>query len=272
MTSANGSMESRCALVTGAGSGVGRAVALRYARAGATVVMVDVFGDGMARTVELGGPELEKALVPVVADVREVDQLRGAVRAAEDRTGGVDVVAAIAGLSRAARMLEMDHATRDLVFGVNLLGVWNTMEAALPSLLARGPGGRILVCGSVECVLAGESLAAYVASKHGVLGLAKSMALELATSGITVNVVSPAGVDTEMLRSVVSREDIAHVAATTPVPRLSTPDEVAAFFEFLVGPETAYLTGENIVVDGGLKLVNAHTAGVALGRQKGESA
>jgi len=263
-----GTLDGRCALVTGAGSGVGRAVALRYARAGALVIMVDVSAEGMARTIELAGPELEKALVPAVADVREIGQVRAAVRAAQDQAGGVDVVAAIAGFSKAGRMGEMDHATRDAILGVNLTGVWNTMEAALPSLLARGPGGRIIVCGSVECVLAGESLAAYVASKHGVLGLAKSMALELATSGITVNVVSPAGVDTEMLRAVVPPEDIAHVAATTPVPRLSTPEEVAAFFEFLAGPETGYLTGENIIVDGGLKLVNAHTAGVRLGQSK----
>nr|WP_082931937.1 SDR family oxidoreductase [Gordonia sp. LAM0048] len=125
----------------------------------------------------------------------------------------------------------------------------------------QDPGGRIIVCGSVECILGGASLAAYVASKHAGLGLVKSMALELAQTGITVNAVSPAGVDTAMLRAIVPPEDLEHIAKTTPIPKLVSADEVASFFEFVAGPETGYMTGENIVVDGGLKLVNAHTSG-----------
>ena len=112
-------------------------------------------------------------------------------------------------------------------------------------------------------MLGGAGLAAYVASKHGLVGFIKSVALECAPLGITANVVSPAGVDTEMLRTVVPPDAIQHIADTTPISRLCSPDEVAAFFEFLAGPDTGYLTGSNIVVDGGVVLLNSHTTGQA---------
>ena len=247
----DGGLVGKTALVTGAASGVGRAVALRYAGAGARIIAFDTNADGLEETVGRGG----ESIVPAQGDVRDSASLERALNGVD-----VDIVAAIAGVSRVGRILDMEDADRDFVLGVNLVGVWNTIKAALPGLLRRGPGGRILVCGSIESVLGGEGLSAYVASKHGVLGLVKSIALEYATAGITANVISPAGVDTELLRTVVPPEAIDHIAKTTPIPRLCSPDEVAAFFEFLAMPVTAYMTGENVIVDGGLKLVNAHTA------------
>ena len=254
-----GTLDGRVALITGAGSGVGRAVALRFVRAGASVIGFDRSAAGLAKTVAESG----EAVVATVGDVREPATLDAAVTAARDRFGGLDIVAAIAGISKTGPLLEMSDADRDAILEVNLVGVWNTIRAALPALLERGPGGRILACGSIESVLGGAGLAAYVASKHGLVGLVKSIALEVAKAGITANVISPAGVDTDLLRAVVPPESIAHIAHTTPVHRLSTPDEVAAFFEFLAGPDTGYMTGGNIVVDGGVVLLNSHTAGQA---------
>ena len=252
-----GSLDGRVALVTGAGSGVGQGVALRFVRAGASVVGFDVNPEGLEKTrAQTGG-----ALVCAAGDVRDRASLDAAVTLARARFGGLDVVCPVAGITRTGTLLEMSDQDRDLVFDVNLTGVWNTIRAALPALLERGPGGRILVCGSIESVLGGAGLSAYVATKHALLGLVKSVALELARTGITANVISPAGVDTELLRSVVPPESIAHIARTTPVDRLSTPDEVAAFFEFLAGPDTGYMTGANVVVDGGVQLLNSHTAG-----------
>ena len=245
---------SRRALVTGAASGIGRAVALRFAGAGVDVIAFDQDRAGL----DAVAAEAPDRITIADGDVRDRDSLERAVAGVD-----VDIVAAIAGITRVGLVTEMSDEDRDLVLGVNLVGVWNTVRAALPGLLRRGPGGRILVCGSIESLLGGEGLAAYVASKHGVLGLVKSLALELATTGITANLISPAGVDTALLRRVVPPEAVAHIAATTPIPRLCTPDEVAAFFEFVAGPQAAYMTGENLVVDGGLKLVNAHTAGQA---------
>jgi NAD(P)-dependent dehydrogenase (short-subunit alcohol dehydrogenase family) len=246
----------RVALVTGAASGVGRAVTLRYLKAGAAVVAVDVNETGLADLAAYGD-----ALRRIPADVRDPAALAAAVDSAVSSFGGLDVVAAIAGVSRTGSLLSMSDADRDFIFGVNVIGVWNTVRAALPAIQARGPGGRVLACGSIESVLGGAGLAAYVSSKHALVGLIKSVALECAPSGITANVVSPAGVDTEMLRTVVPPEDIAHIAATTPVARLCQPDEVAAFFEFLAGPDAGYITGANVVVDGGVALLNSHTFG-----------
>jgi NAD(P)-dependent dehydrogenase (short-subunit alcohol dehydrogenase family) len=247
----------KVALVTGAGSGVGRAVALRFARAGAAVVGFDVNADSVKAVAD----QADGVVLPVPGDVRDAGALREAADRAADEFGGLDIVAPIAGITRTGVLLDMSDDDRDAVFGVNLIGVWNTIKAALPHLLRRGHGGRILACGSVESVLGGAGLAAYVATKHGLLGLIKSVALELATTGITANVISPAGVDTELLRAVVPPEAIEHIATSTPVGRLSTPDEVAAFFEFMAGPESGYMTGGNIVVDGGVALLNSHTYG-----------
>lgn len=245
-------MGARGIFVTGAASGIGRAVAIRFDEIGDEVVAFDVDADGLGSLAAVTDGRVDT----VAGDVRNPDDLAAAL---EGRN--VDVVAAIAGISRIGSVATMELADRDLVIDVNLMGVWNTVRAALPSLLRRAPGGRIIACGSVESVLGGEGLSAYVASKHGVVGLIKSLALELATTGITANVVSPAGVDSEMLRAVVPPEMIDHIAATTPIPRLSTPQEVAAFFEFVASEPAGYMTGENLIVDGGLKLVNAHTAG-----------
>lgn len=250
------------ALVTGSGSGVGKAVALRLARAGARVFAFDIDKVGLDSLVaEFTAAGTGTAMIiPIHGDVRNADALADAVATVE-QWGHVNILAAIAGVSKSALMIDMSDADRDFVFDVNIKGVWNSAKAALPSMLEAGRGGRIIVCGSVECILGGSSLSAYVASKHAALGIVKSLALELAQTGITVNAISPAGVDTAMLRKIVPPEDMDHIANTTPIPRLVEPDEVAAFFEFIAGPDTGYMTGENVVVDGGLKLVNAHTSG-----------
>jgi len=251
-------LDGRVALVTGAASGVGRAVARRYLAAGASVMAVDRNPEGLAELEDPGG-----RLAIAVTDVVAHAELESAVQTAVSEFGRLDIVAAVAGISRTGSVLDMSDEDRDAILGVNLVGVWNTVKAALPALLEGGEGGRILACGSIESVLGGAGLAAYVASKHGLIGLIKSVALECAPHGITANVVSPAGVDTEMLRTVVPPDAIQHIADTTPISRLCDPDEVAAFFEFLAGPDTGYLTGSNIVVDGGVVLLNSHTAGQA---------
>jgi len=252
-----GSLEGKVALVTGAASGVGRAVALRYVAAGAAVIGFDRNADGLQAIAAQTGENL----LGISGDVRDPLSLQDAVDRGAAEFGGLDIIAAIAGISRTGALLDMSDDDRDAIIDVNLVGVWNTIKAGLPRMMKRGPGGRILACGSIESVLAGAGLAAYVASKHGLVGLIKSVALELATTGITANVISPAGVDTELLRTVVPPAAIAHIADTTPVGRLSTPEEIAAFFEFMAGPESGYMTGGNLVIDGGVALLNSHTTG-----------
>lgn len=248
----------RVALVTGAGSGVGAGVARRFVRAGAAVIAVDVDEPGLeALRAEVDSDRL----LATVADVTDLGAVEAAVAAGRERYGTVDTVTAIAGIARFAMFGEMSDADRDAVIGVNFFGVWNSVAAALPDIRAsrrEGRPGRVILCGSIESVLGSAGLTAYVAAKHAVVGLAKSLALELAPELITANVISPAGIDTPMLRRVLTDETRRHFEASTPIARLSTPDEVAAFFLFVAGEDAAYMTGENIVVDGGTKVVNAH--------------
>ena len=257
-TNAPAPFSGRVAFVTGAGSGVGAAVARRFVAAGASVVAVDVDGAGLER---LGAELSSDRLVTAVADVTLRAELDDAVARGRERFGTVDTVAAIAGIVRFAAFDETTDEDRDAVLGVNFVGVWNAVRAALPDIRQSrrdGRPGRVVLCGSIESVLGSAGLCAYVAAKHAVVGLAKCLALELAAEEITANVVSPAGVDTPMLRGVLPPEALAAFKASTPIARLSSPDEIAAFFLFVASDDAAYMTGENIVVDGGTKVVNAH--------------
>jgi NAD(P)-dependent dehydrogenase (short-subunit alcohol dehydrogenase family) len=242
------SLDGRVALVTGASSGVGKAIALRFLGAGAKVVAVDVDEKGLS-WVEAH----EGRACGVTADVRDLEALRGAAAAAVDNYGGLDTVAAVAGVVRLAPFLEMTTADRDLVFDVNIVGVWNTLQAAIPAILESPNPKRAIVCGSVASVLARVNNPAYVTAKHGLVGLVKSVALDFATYGLTVNMISPAAIRTPMGYS-----SDARAAATTPLGRRSTAEEIAAFFEFVAQADSGYMTGENIVVDGGLRILNAH--------------
>jgi NAD(P)-dependent dehydrogenase (short-subunit alcohol dehydrogenase family) len=245
-SSVDKNLDGRVALVTGAASGIGRAVALRFLEAGAKVVAVDVDEKGLSWVDAYRG-----RACGVVADVREIDTLRDAAAAAVDSYGGLDTVAAVAGIVRIASFLEMSHDDRDLVLGVNFLGVWNTLQATIPAILESSSPKRAIVCGSVQSVLAGIGTAAYGSAKHGLVGLIKSLALEFASSGLTVNMISPASVMTPM-----SPTSVELAAATTPLGRKSTPEEIASFFEFVAQRDSGYMTGENIIVDGGLKAIN----------------
>ncbi|HEV7679617.1 MAG TPA: SDR family oxidoreductase [Candidatus Dormibacteraeota bacterium] len=245
----NAAPSTRVALVTGAASGVGRALVMRLLAEGHSVVATDVqpiagFDSTSVHTIQ--------------ADVRDPEAMRSAAEAAVHHFGGLDTVAAVAGVVRFASVLDMPDADRDLVLGVNLIGVWNTVRAALPALLDRGEGGRVVVCASVQSVVGTAGLAAYTASKHAVVGFVKALALELAPYGITANAVSPASIDTPMATGERTEEQLERIGATTPVGRFSTAAEVAAAMAWVAGPETAYLTGANIVLDGGTSVVNVH--------------
>jgi NAD(P)-dependent dehydrogenase (short-subunit alcohol dehydrogenase family) len=230
-TASQGALAGRVALVTGSASGIGRAVTERYLADGASVVAIDV-----AETViDTDGARF----LSVVGDVRDPEILRRATSMAERQFGPVDTLAAVAGISRLVPFDTMSDEDRDAVLGVNFLGVWNAAQAVLPSMRrSQSRARRMIFCGSVESVLGTAQLTAYVASKHAVVGLAKALSLELAVEGITVNVVSPAGVATPMLRTAMP-EMVEEVRVTTPLLRLAEPEEIAAFFAFIASRRRA---------------------------------
>lgn len=235
------------ALVTGAGSGIGAAVATLLVERGARVAVADRDEAGARRVAEdIGGPA-----TPVVLDVTD----RSAAAEAVDRVvadlGPLDIAVNNAGISAGAMVptAEVDPEVWRRVMSVNLDGVFHCMQPELRTMVAAGAGAIVNVA-SVMAAVGNAGASAYVASKHGVLGLTRAAALEYATAGIRINAVGPGYIDTPLLAD----RDVAlldAVRARHPIGRLGLAEEVAAVVGFLVSPSASFVTGAYYPVDGG---------------------
>jgi NAD(P)-dependent dehydrogenase (short-subunit alcohol dehydrogenase family) len=240
----------RVALVTGAGSGIGEATARRFAADGAVVVVNDVDGE-RARTVATAiGKDGGKGAA-VQADVTRRDEVERLVAGIVAEHGRLDVLINNAGINRDAMSYKMTEEQWDQVLTVNLKGTFLCAQAALPRMRERG-WGRVVNTSSIGS-LGNIGQANYSASKAGVIGLTKTLALEYAKYGVTVNCVAPGAVMTPMLAGVPEqiREKI---TAGIPVGRIAEPREIAAVHAFLVSDEAAFITGQVIFVDGGMSV------------------
>jgi NAD(P)-dependent dehydrogenase (short-subunit alcohol dehydrogenase family) len=248
-------LRGKVAVVTGAGSGIGRASALLFAKEGAKVVVADVNEEGGAETVRQIGEHGEHArFVRVdVARSAEVDSL---MAAAAQTFGGIDVVFNNAGIGVFKGVAETTDEEWLRVIGVNLSGVFFGIRAAVPHLRRRG-GGSIINTASVHSVATGADIAAYAASKGGVLALTRAAALDLAKDKIRVNCILPGAVDTPLhwanLAAVGDPEEEARkVRQSEPVGRQGQPDEIAQCALFLASDASSFATGAPFIVDGGL--------------------
>jgi NAD(P)-dependent dehydrogenase (short-subunit alcohol dehydrogenase family) len=234
-----GPLEGRRALVTGAATGIGAATVARLSLDGADVIGVDA-------ALDYSG---------LVADVADAGEIQAAVAAA----GELDICVANAGVSLMEPFLDGDLGSWGRVLGVNLLGVMLTFQAAA---LAMPRGGRLLATASIAGLHGEPGAGAYCASKAGVVALVRTLAIELAPSGITVNAVAPGQIETAMnlrdLRRVAEdrgrppeRLLQEHLERHVPAGRMGRPEEVAAVFAFLAGPDAEFITGEVIRIDGG---------------------
>ncbi|HSE05173.1 MAG TPA: glucose 1-dehydrogenase [Methylomirabilota bacterium] len=250
--------DGKVVLITGAAGGIGRAAAVRFAAEGARLGLVDISPDGLrearAAVEKAGGTALA-----VEADVtRAADVARYAAAVAE-RFGGIDCFFNNAGILGAVRpLVDYPEDAFDRVLAVNVKGVWLGMKTVAPLLRARG-GGVIVNTASIAGLRGSRAnLVAYIASKHAVVGLTRTAALELAPDRIRVNAVCPSPIETDMVRLLEEGNNPANpaavherMAAAIPLRRYGTPDEVAALVTFLCSADAAYLTGGIYPVDGG---------------------
>lgn len=250
------SLESTTALVTGADSdGIGRAVALALAEAGADVALH--WYRSRDKAEELAGliAGMGRRTVLVEADMADPQQARVAVRMAGEALGGLDILVCNAARIQRKAFLDITDEDWTAVHAVNLHGYFACAQEAARLMVAQGRGGRIVMVSSVNQAHANPDIAHYVASKGGVMMLARAMALELAAHAITVNLVAPGTIETDINRHMlVDPEFRARKLAPVPMRRAGTPEDVAGAVAYLASSQAAYVTGATIVVDGGLTI------------------
>jgi len=254
-------LSGKTAVVTGSTSGIGLACATALVGAGANV-MLNGFGDpdAIASTVERLSATGARVLHDP-ADMSKPDEVARLVARAADELGSVDILLNNAGIQHVSPVDTFPVEKWDAILAINLSGAFHAMRAAVPLMRARG-WGRIVSTASAHSVVASPNKSAYVAAKHGLLGLTKAVALECARDGITVNCVSPGYVWTPLVEAQIpdtmtsrglTREQVMNdvLLAAQPTKEFVTPEQVAAMALFLCGDEAKAITGANMVVDGG---------------------
>lgn len=248
-----GLLDGKVALVTGASSGIGRASALAFAREGAKVVAADVAVEGADDTVRLIKAAGGDARF-VRADMARPAEIEALVRATVEAYGRLDCAHNNAGVPGAeAKTVEYPLADWERVIAVNLTGVWLCMKYEIAQMLAQG-GGAIVNTASVAGLQGFSRYSAYTASKHGVVGLTKTAALEYARAGIRINAVCPGYIRTGMTQPVLDRRPglEARVSSIEPLGRIGRPEEIAEAVVWLCSDAASFVTGHAMPVDGGL--------------------
>jgi (+)-trans-carveol dehydrogenase len=272
-----GRAEGKVAFITGAARGQGRSHAVKLAADGADIIAIDICHDvegalpmatpdDLAETVKLV-EALDRRIVAAQADVRDFDGLKAAVDAGVAQLGRLDIIVANAGIASIGGPVQsMDAANWQHTIDINLTGLWHTARAGIPHLLAGGRGGSIVLTSSVGGMHAMPNMSHYVSAKHGVVGLMRSLAVELGQHGIRVNSVHPTNVNTPMFMNEGTfklfrpdlenpgPDDVAAIAAqfmhVLPVGWVE-PDDVSNAIAFLVSDEARYITGVTLPVDAG---------------------
>ena len=269
-----GRVQGKVAFITGAARGQGRAHAVRLAEEGADIIAIDVdsqveevqyptaTADDMQETVRQV-EALDRRISAETCDVRDLEKIQSILSKGVAEFGRLDIVVANAGIDIVGPWHEMTPEIVRTTIDVNLIGVWNTVMAALPHMIDAGNGGSVILTSSANGLKAGPFNMAYNMSKWGVTGMAKSFAMELAKDNIRVNSVHPGGVDTPMVDGLMGSEDNGFTRGFAENPNLqgmmsqwrpgmSEPREISHAVLFLASDESTWVTGESLAVDGGL--------------------
>jgi 3-hydroxybutyrate dehydrogenase len=252
----------KAAVVTGSSSGIGLAIATALAQQGCAIAF-NGLGDPAALTALAASVAADHGVktIAVPADMSKPEEVRGLVQQAEAAFGKVDILINNAGIQNVAPIEEFPEAKWDLILAITLSGAFHAMKAVVPGMKARGHG-RIVTIASAHSVIASPFKSAYVAAKHGVLGLSKTVALEVATSGITVNCISPGYVWTPLVEAQIpgqmaarnmTREQVIHdvLLEAQPTKKFVTVEEIAAAALYLCSDAAASINGTNLLIDGG---------------------
>lgn len=262
-----GKLSGKTVLVTGAAMGIGRGIAEACAKHGGRIVAVDRQPDveDVAAGLRANGAEA----IAIVADVTDPAAMKDAVEQALAEFGSLDAVCANAGVARLVPFLDMSDEVRDFHIDVNIKGVWNTVRAALPPMIEVGRGAVVITSSVTGDIVADPGETAYALSKAALVGLTKSLAVEFAGTGIRVNCFQPGYVRTPMVDGIAEEscaDDpesvLTEMAKAIPMRRLADPREVGELAAFLASDEASYLTGAQVVIDGGSTLPETVSVGV----------
>lgn len=261
-------LDGKTALITGAAVGLGAGIAEVYAKYGARLCLVDVDA-AVEETAGRLRQEYGAEIITAVANVADKAQMKAAAAKTAEQFGRLDIACCNAGVCRLAPFEEMPDEMRDFHIDVNIKGVWNTCQAVIPYMLEQGKGSIVIASSVTGDIVADAGEAAYAMSKAALVGLTKCLAVEYASRNIRVNCTQLGYARTPMVEKMAVESNpadpesaIADIAKAVPMQRLAKPTEVGELFAFLGSDEASYLTGSQVVIDGGSTLPETMSMGV----------